>query len=269
MRRIAVEAGELILEYFDGIRDNETTGKSDGSPVTIADQQAEALIETNLTKLLPGIPFIGEESYASGTRVDLTNQPYFWLVDPLDGTKSFLRGEGEFTVNIGLIHNGSPVLGVVYAPEKGELYAGFTEENGNASAFRYFEDSEKEKEMRTRKMLKQGLTVTSGGHYGRKEEFHALLENFKVSSIIRQSSSLKLCAIANAKADLYPRFGAICEWDTAAGHAILRAAGGDIRDFQGKTIKYCGQNEGMLLPDFLAASMDFFETYESALNSGE
>ncbi len=263
VKRIAVDAGELILEYFEGVRDMKLAEKGDGSPVTLADQEAEKLIEERLLAILPDIPVIGEESHAAGRRIDLAMQEYFWLVDPLDGTRAFVRGDADFTVNIALIHKSEPVLGVVYAPEKGEMYSGFVNEDGNAQAVRYFEDSETEKELRTRKMPKKGLTVMSSGYYGNKDEQEKLLDGLKVATVVRRASSIKICVIANGKADLYPRFGPICEWDTAAGHAILKAAGGDIRDMKGNSLKYGVGAPDLLNPDFMAASGDVLEHFKA------
>ncbi len=262
VRRVAVDAGGLILEYFDGIRHMEAVDKDDGSPVTCADREAEKQIAKALADILPDIPLVGEESFAAGNRVDFDDHEYFWLVDPLDGTKAFIRGEGEFTVNIGLIHKGEPVLGVIYAPEKGDLYAGYIEDGGQGRSIRYFEDTDNEKVIRSRKMPKDGLTVMSSNYRGGSVPQDNLLGGFKVKKIIRQSSSLKICAIANGKADIYPRFGPTCEWDTAAGHAILRAAGGDIIDLDGRPLRYGGTHERLLNPHFIAASADLLSVIE-------
>ncbi|MGN7437889.1 MAG: 3'(2'),5'-bisphosphate nucleotidase CysQ [Alcanivorax sp.] len=258
VKRVAVEAGELILEYFDGIKDMGTSSKKDGSPVTLADQEAEKLIEERLYNVLPDVPVIGEESHASGKRVDLSNQDYFWLVDPLDGTRAFVKGEENFTVNIGLIYKSEPVLGVVYAPEKEELYAGFIEEGGAGQAFRIFGDGDKEKFIKTRKVPTKGMTVMSSGFYGDMSRQEQMLGGLKVAKVIRRSSSIKICAIASGKADLYPRFGPTCEWDTAAGHAILKASGGDICDMQGASLRYGVGRDDLLNPDFVAVSDDVF-----------
>ncbi len=261
VRRIAVEAGELILEYLDGIKDMQASKKDDGSPVTLADQEAERLIEVRLLDILPDIPVVGEESFSSGARINFSSYDYFWLVDPLDGTKAFIEGEDEFSVNIGLIHKGKPVLGVIYAPEKGELYSGYCGADTTATkASRYFEDSNTEKEMRVRKMPRQGITVMSSSYSGDSKRQDSFLEQFKVRKIIRKSSSLKICDIANGKADLYPRFGPTCEWDTAAGHAILLAAGGDIVDISGNPLRYGGAHPTLLNPDFIAASGDILSS---------
>ena len=262
IRRIADEAGELILEYFDGVHGTDTIKKEDGSPVTIADKEAEKLIDKKLNEILPEVPVIGEESFSAGRRINFDDHDYFWLVDPLDGTRAFARGEPEFTVNIGLIYKKQPVLGVVYAPEKGELYAGFIEEDGTGKAFRYYEDSETEKDISVRPMPSEGLTVMSSSFHGKAKAQNEMLQQFKVKKILRQSSSIKLCTVANGKADVYPRFGPTCEWDTAAGHAILRAAGGDIRDLKGQPLAYGGTDEKLLNPDFIAASLDFFDAID-------
>ncbi len=261
VKRIAVEAGELILEYFEGMRDMKLAQKGDGSPVTLADQEAEVLIEERLLAVLPDIPVIGEESHASGRRIDLKAQEYFWLVDPLDGTRAFVRGEGDFTVNIALIHNSEPVLGVVYAPEKGEMYSGFFDTDGNAHASRFFEESTREKDLRARTMPKKGLTIMSSGYYGDSSAQDKFLDGLKVATIVRRASSIKICTIASGKADLYPRFGPTCEWDTAAGHALLRAAGGDIRDMQGNPLRYGVGKDDLINPDFIAASNDVLDHF--------
>lgn len=258
VKRIANEAGELILDYFEGAKDMKVTSKKDGTPVTLADQEAEKLIEQQLKAVFPDIPVIGEEAHSAGQRVDLSGHEYFWLVDPLDGTRAFVRGEDEFTVNIALIHRTEPILGVVYAPEKGELYSGFINEDGSSQAMRFFEDSDKEKELRTRRVPSKGLTVMTSGDYGDNSRHQAFLKQYKVSSIVRRASSLKICSIARGKADLYARFGPTGEWDTAAGHAVLRAAGGDIKDIDGNSLRYGAGVGDLLNPDFISASDDFF-----------
>ncbi len=260
VRRHAVEAGELILEYADGIKDMGVTYKEDGSPVTVADKEAEILIKNRLSNILPDILFVGEESFADCNNIDFSEHDYFWLVDPLDGTRAFVAGEADFTVNIALIHKYEPVLGVIYAPESGETYAGYIEDDGSKKAVRNLEDSESDKDIRSRKMPKVGLTVMLGSHHGNAEGQEKLLDQFKVKKIVRRSSSIKICTIASGKADLYPRFGPTCEWDTAAGHAILRAAGGDIVDMKGQPLKYGGSNPELLNPDFIAASGDIIDS---------
>lgn len=250
VRRIALEAGELTLEYFDegGYQGAETKG--DGSPVTLADQKAEELIETALKKLTPEILIVGEEAAAAGYRPDLSNEEYFWLVDPLDGTKEFISGSGDYTVNIALIHKGVPVLGVVYAPVPGELYAA----HGEGTAIRWMEDTEKEKEISVRRPPEEGLVIVSSKSYGSGEKLDAFLAGYKVQKVIKRGSSLKICAVAAGKADMYPRFGLTCEWDTAAGHAVLLGAGGVLVDIEGKSLKYGGADPKFLNPEFIAKS---------------
>ena len=269
IRRISIQAGEIVLEYFDGFKDMETAQKSDGSPVTQADKKAEIFIEKQLKELMPGVPVIGEESYSAGLRPDLSKHDYFWLVDPLDGTRSFIRGGNNFTTNIALIYRGQPVLGVVYAPQKEEIYYGyFDAETNDGHAFRYYEHSENEKAIRTRKVPGRGLNVMTSGDYPNDTEHQEFLKDYKVANIIRCASSLKMCTIANGKADLYVRFGPTGEWDTAAGHAVLRAAGGDIRNTAGKPLRYGEKIDDIINPDFIAASGDFFSCMELVSQEG-
>lgn len=258
IKRIAVEAGELTLEYFD---DSGYTGadvKGDGSPVTLADQKAEELIEPKLLEILPNVPMIGEESVADGRKTDLAGVEYFWLVDPLDGTKEFISGSGDYTVNIALIHNGVPVLGVIYAPVKGELYAGYVQ-GDVGKATRWCEDSDVEKEVTVRPVPKEGLTIISSKSHGNNERLEKFLSGFKVNKTAKRGSSLKIAAVAAGKADMYPRLGPTCEWDTAAGDAILRAAGGFLTDLDGKPLSYGGADPKFLNPEFIASSFEWWE----------
>ena len=255
VRRIALEAGEVTLEYFDMPGDDGVEAKDDGSPVTKADREAEALIQAALLEITPGVPFVGEEASAGGRVPDLSGHDYFWLVDPLDGTREFIAGSDEFTVNIALIKAGEPLLGVVYAPATGILYAA----HGPESAVRWSEESGKDKPISVRPLPRDGLTVISSKAHGSNESLLAFLERFKVKKTIKRGSSLKICAIAEGRADLYPRFGRTCEWDTAAGDAVLRAAGGVITDMDGQALRYGGLQPGFYNPEFVASSFDCFE----------
>ncbi|MEM7618692.1 MAG: inositol monophosphatase family protein, partial [Pseudomonadota bacterium] len=143
IRRVAVEAGNLTLDYFDESGFDAAQIKDDGSPLTIADQKAEDLITNALKDITSEVIIVGEEAAAEGYRPDLSNEEYFWLVDPLDGTKEFISGSGDYTVNIGLIHNNQPVLGVVYAPVHGDLYAA----HGPETAIRWLEDNDAERKI--------------------------------------------------------------------------------------------------------------------------
>lgn len=249
VRRIAMEAGEITLDHYEESGFVGAMEKADGSPVTLADKEAEDYITKALLDLVPEVPVVGEET-ASGHGYNLSAQDYFWLVDPLDGTREFVKGGPEFTVNIALIYKGEPIMGVVYAPVKGELYAA----HEALGAFRWLEDTDNQKEIRVRKVPRGGHTVfiSKNRDYGTKLDH--FLNDYKVEKIIKKSSSLKICAIAAGKGDLYPGFGETCEWDLAAGHAVLKIAGGDIQDFNGKTLTYGHQDRKFINPDFLAAS---------------
>ena len=252
VKRIAVDAGELIYEYYDEAGFKDVSKKNDGSPVTIADQKGEEFIVKELKKISDNVPIIGEEMVEAGEIIDLNGHEYFWLVDALDGTKGFIAGDGDFTVNIALIRKVVPVLGVIYTPHHEELYAGF--ENGPAT--RWLEESDNEKTIKTRSMPRDGLTVITS-HYNRaSQKRDQFLEEFKVKKMVKRYSSIKMCSIASAKADLYPCLGPTCYWDTAAGDAILRSAGGAIVDLGGKPLEYNPDNPKYINKEFLALSKD-------------
>jgi 3'(2'), 5'-bisphosphate nucleotidase len=254
VRRIAYDAGQITLKYFDDIDGYDVATKSDGSPVSLADREAEALIKKSLHDLLPGVPMIGEEATEAGDVPDLDQQPYFWLVDALDGTKEFISGGDEFTVNIALMHHHQPVLGVVYAPAKGVCYTG----HAPGSAMRWNEDTKKEKSIKVRRPPDEGLIVVASVRHGDAGQMNDFLEQFKIQKVIKRGSSLKICAVAEGKADLYPRFGPTSFWDTAAGHAVLNAAGGIMTDDHGQALPYKPDGLNFLNPSFIAASFDCF-----------
>ncbi len=258
MRRIAIEAGEVTLEYFDEAGYHGADAKSDGSPVTLADQEAELLIRSRLKDTLPDVIFVGEEMAAAGERPDLTTEQYFWMVDPLDGTKEFISGSGDYTVNIALIKNGVPVIGVVYAPVKGELYAGC----GEGTALFWREETGAEKSIHVRTPPREGITVIASKSHGNAERLDKFLDGFKVAKVIKRGSSLKICAVAAGKADLYPRLGPTCEWDTAAADAVLQAAGGSIRDLNGNVLRYGGRDPKFLNPEFIASGFEWHDAAE-------
>jgi 3'(2'), 5'-bisphosphate nucleotidase len=228
IRPLAEEAGRATLTFYG----NKAAAreKVDGSPVTLADEAAEAVILPTLRALTPQIPVVSEEEVAKGiapTRVGAR----FWLVDPLDGTKEFLSGSGEFTVNIALIENGKPVLGVVVAPALGETYAGT---DGEA----YLADANGERRILCRRPPAEGKTVVGSRSHGDATAMEAFLKDRKVAAFRAAGSSLKLCLIARGEADLYPRLGTTMEWDIAAGHAVLAAAGGGIVTVNGAPFVY-------------------------------
>ena len=247
IRRIAIEAGDLTLDYFDESGYENVTYKDDNSPLTQADIKAQKLIDIALHNIDPNVPIVGEEN----AQPDVQNEPVFWLVDPVDGTKEFVSGSGQYTVNIALIENNQPVLGVVYAPVIGMLYASY----GQDTAIKWSEDSQKEKPIRVREPSHKGLIIVSSKSHGKGDDLEEFLSHYKIQKREQRGSSLKMCLIAEGKADLYPRFGKTCEWDTAAAHAILNDAGGTITTVDGAPLLYgTGKREDFLNPEFIARS---------------
>lgn len=249
VRRIAREAGDITMDHFHEGYAVSVDAKMDGSPVTEADRAAERHIITALEDAVAGVPVIGEEAVSAGHIPDLSGHDYFWLVDPLDGTKAYAVGERDFTVNIALIKKGVPILGVIYAPAHGELYAA----HDGGAAIRALDDSDRDKEIRVRRPDAGGLIVmaSKGRSYA---ETDAFLEEHKVKKIERRSSSLKFCHIAWGKADIYPGLAQTCEWDTAAGQAILNAAGGEIVTLDGVPLSYGHADRKFINPSFIARS---------------
>ena len=244
---IAYSAGDIIEDLASkGVK---VLRKMDGSPVTAADQQAENAILESVEKLALGFPIVGEELVSDGGAPNLNSGDTYWLVDALDGTKEFIKGTGEYTVNIGLIENKKPVLGVVYAPAKGVLYYGCGD-----SAFKN-ENREKTVSIAARSVPEQGIDVTASRSHGDSAKVEALLSGVTVNGFIGSGSSLKFCLIAEGKADIYPRYGRTCEWDTAAAHAILNAAGGHVvREDTRKELAYGKVSGGFYNPEFIALS---------------
>lgn len=227
LRPVAEEAGRATLAYYGAA---EARTKADGSPVTLADEAAEAVILPRLRALTPDIPVISEEEASKGLSPTHVGDR-FWLVDPLDGTKEFLSGNGEFTVNIALIEHGVPVLGIVAAPALGETYWG-------AAGSAFFADKDGARPIHVRPVPPEGLVVVGSRSHGDAEAMERFLDGRKVAEFRAAGSSLKLCLVARGVADLYPRFGPTMEWDIAAGHAVLRAAGGTVRTLDGAELGY-------------------------------
>jgi len=239
---LARRAGAVIMEVYDSA-DFAVRDKSDASPVTEADEKAEAIILPGLAALTPGVPVVAEESVAAGRIPEIGSGP-FWLVDPLDGTKEFIKRNGEFTVNIGLIKDGVPVLGVVLAPARGELWSGT-----GASAFK--EDAQGRRPIACRPLPAAGAVVQTSRSHRNPEAMDRWLEQFPDATLGFAGSSLKFCLVAEGSADLYPRFGPTCEWDIAAASAVLLAAGGSVTTFDGAPMAY-GKAPRFLNPDFIA-----------------
>ncbi len=221
-------AGDVVMAvYRSGF---SVRGKDDASPVTEADEKAEELILHGLCALAPDIPVVAEEAVAAGRIPDVADR--FWLVDPLDGTKEFISRNGEFTVNVALVEHGVPVLGVVLAPALGRLFGGLTGKGA------FVEDSNGRRPVRCRMPPPEGLTVVASRSHGDAVALEAFLAGRKVAKLARAGSSLKLCLIAAGEADLYPRLGRTMEWDIAAGHAVLAAAGGRVTTLDGEALTY-------------------------------
>lgn len=226
MRRLALEAGEKIMEIYNS-DDFEVMVKSDDSPVTVADQAADALISDGLRAAFPDTALVTEEQADSH---DVTAKT-FLIVDPLDGTKEFIKRRGDFTVNIALVQDGVPVRGVVYAPAKGRLF--YTEADGRSVEEVGPFDIDTKGNVTAISVSKPDnsalLVVASKSH--RDAATDAYIGKYSVEDMKSAGSSLKFCLVATGEADLYPRLGRTMEWDTAAGDAVLRGAGGHVIRF--------------------------------------
>lgn len=233
LEELAIAAGAAIMTIRgEGAAVRE---KADSSPVTDADEAAERIIIEGLTPLLPGVPIVAEESMAAGRGPDATGN-MFWLVDPLDGTKEFVRGQGEFTVNIALIRDGLPILGVVFAPALGRLYSGA--EGAGASVLELGPDGSSDWRPITVREAPADALVAIASKSHRLPETDALLARLPLGESRAVGSSLKFCVLAEGDADIYPRFGETMEWDTAAGQAVLLAAGGQMVTWDGQPFTY-------------------------------
>ena len=240
---IARAAGEVVLAVYSS--EFEVRGKGDASPVTEADVRAEALILQALAERTPDIPVISEEAASAGQLPDPGQR--FWLVDPLDGTKEFINRNGEFIVNIALIDKGEPVLGVVLAPALDRLFAGAR----GCGAF--IQEAGQQRAIHCRAVSQEGLDVVSSRSHGDAEALDKFLDGRKVQSLKSAGSSLKICLVAAGEADLYPRLGRTMEWDIAAGHAVLAAAGGQICTLPGDALRY--GKPGLDNPHFYARGL--------------
>jgi 3'(2'), 5'-bisphosphate nucleotidase len=255
LAQVAFEAGQVILRHYE--TGTETRLKEDSSPVTLADEEAEAVILAHLHLLLPKIPIIAEEAMAAGEKPVPGDR--FFLVDPLDGTKEFIKHNGEFTVNIALVESGAPVCGVVLAPAQGRAFVGDIAGETRAA----FElsapvgkpfDIAGAKPIHARPAPADGLVaVVSRSHRDPKTEEY--LAQYKIKSMRDAGSSLKFCLVATGEADLYPRLGRTMEWDTAAGHAVLSAAGGTVTQLDGSPFFYGKVAQDFANPYFVARGL--------------
>jgi 3'(2'), 5'-bisphosphate nucleotidase len=230
--RLATDLAERAAAAILAIRSKgfDVVSKSDESPVTAADHAAEALIVAGLRQATPAIPVIAEEEVAAG-RVTAPSGEY-WLVDPLDGTREFAAGRDEFTVNVGLVRDGRAVIGAVAVPALGELFGGIV----GHGAFK--RGPAGEHPIHTRTAPDDGLTVMCSRHYAADPKLAAFLEGRPVASVTNIGSAVKFLRVAEGAADLYPRLGRTMEWDTAAPQAVLEAAGGHVRLFDGTSLAY-------------------------------
>ena len=254
--RLALAAGCNAMRYYKNDRqknDLHIERKTDNSPVTIADKEGEAIITDGLARLCPHITVIGEESAAANLPAQLGD--YFFLLDPLDGTKEFINKQSDFTINIGLIEKTQPIAGVVYAPARARLF--FT--LGTARAFELnIEpkmdapiDIEKARPIYARPAPQDGLVaVASRAHSNPATD--DFLHKMHVKKTIAIGSSLKICLLATGEADIYPRFGRTMEWDIAAAHAILHAAGGRLTTSDGAPFIYGKLAQAFANPPFIA-----------------
>jgi 3'(2'), 5'-bisphosphate nucleotidase len=237
---LARAAGALVLEVY--ATNFAVQGKADNSPVTLADERAEALITPALQRLRPDWPVVAEEAAARGQAPAAAE--CFWLVDPLDGTREFVARNGEFTVNIALVRQGRPVLGVVYLPVPDQLYAGVVGQGAWLTA------AGERHAIAARVPPADGLVVACSRSHGDVAALRAWAQGQPVAAWVPAGSSLKFGLIAAGRADLYPRLGRTMEWDTAAGHAVLAAAGGSVCDLDGRPLRY--GKPGFENPSFVA-----------------
>ncbi|MBS0455799.1 MAG: 3'(2'),5'-bisphosphate nucleotidase CysQ [Proteobacteria bacterium] len=238
---IAQRAGAAIMQVY--VQDFSVESKADDSPLTAADMAAHRIICDELAALTPNVPILSEESKATDWSERRTWARY-WLVDPLDGTREFVKKNGEFTVNIALIEGGQPVLGVVYAPALDYLV--FGERDVGAFAREGAHDAE----LFTQRPAPRPLRVAaSRSHLDTRTA--AALEKMGPTQRVGMGSSLKFCRIAQGQIDVYPRFGPTSEWDTAAAQCVLEAAGGAVLTLDGQPLRY-NTKESLLNPDFIA-----------------
>jgi len=226
IRRLALEAGDRIMEVYNG-PDFEVKAKGDASPVTVADEAADALISAGLRAAFPDVVLITEEQAASHALSAKT----FLIVDPLDGTKEFVQRRGDFTVNIAYVQDGVPVRGVVYAPAQGRLF--YTQADGTAVEETGALDKDRPGNLRriTVSQPDNGALMVVASKSHRDQATDDYIGKYAVKDMKSAGSSLKFCLVATGEADLYPRLGRTMEWDTAAGDAVLRGAGGQVVRF--------------------------------------
>jgi 3'(2'), 5'-bisphosphate nucleotidase len=240
---LAHHAGRAAMEVYSG--NFEVRAKADASPVTLADERCEGLILPRLAELTPDIPAASEEALCGTDLRNWQAPARFWLVDPLDGTREFASRNGEFSVNIALVVDRRPVLGVVHAPAVGLTWWGA----GPGTAVMRHGD-QAPVAIRARRPPPEGLVALESRSHGDRAAIDAFLADHKIAARRQSGSALKFGLLAQGEGDVYPRFGPTMEWDTAAGHAVLEAAGGRIETLAGRPLLY--GKPGLTNPDFIA-----------------
>jgi 3'(2'), 5'-bisphosphate nucleotidase len=244
---LVIRAGAAILAVNRGAM--RIDGKGDGSPVTEADLAADRIIGEGLAQLVPDVPAISEE------RVHLAKPPYdgsFFLIDPLDGTKEFVAGRGEFTVNIALVSNGTPLLGIIGAPALGLIWRGLVGRGAERLAISDGTIAGAEP-IHTRRLPPAGapwIAAVSRSHGDTRTE--AFIDGRRGAVRLKLGSAVKLGRVAEGAADIYPRLAPTCEWDIAAGHAVVTAAGGRITDAEGADVRFGRGRADFIVPEFIA-----------------
>jgi 3'(2'),5'-bisphosphate nucleotidase len=264
-----LKAGRVIMSHYR--QGGEVATKAGGFPVTEADHDAEAVLLEALARIAPGVPVVAEEMMEGQAAAAMGSE--FFLVDPLDGTREFIEGRDEFTVNVGLIRDRSPTFGVIYAPALDLLY--MTIRSDFAISARVAPGAEVAKvselrvnELRTRAVASSDPLVISASRRHGSEALETWLRGVNVAGLINIGSSLKFCQVAEGKADVYPRFGPTKEWDTAAGHAIVLAAGGVVTECDGSPLYYGKSEKDFLNPFFIASAARMENLYDPALYAG-
>lgn len=242
---IALEAGAEIMAVYNS-DDFGIETKDDDSPLTKADLAANTVIEKGLSGLTPNLPFVSEENVSQ--REGLKPEAMYWLVDPLDGTKEFIKRRGDFTVNIALIKGSDPIFGIVFAPARDLTYWG----GKGIGAWKF--DGLETTEISVCEMQKKPRIVASASHLN--EETKNFIDKYPSAELVQAGSSIKICMLADGRADLYPRLAPTCEWDTAAADAVLRGAGGMLFQTDGTPLAY--SKSEVLNPSFIGAMRQNF-----------
>ena len=242
--KIAKSAGEAILEiYSDSNKSINISYKNDNSPLTAADKASNDIICNELKKISKEIPILSEEGQHTEFK-ERKKWDKFWLIDPLDGTKEFIKRNGEFTVNIALIDKGSPILGVVYAPVLDITWYGSSDSGS------FIHKNNESRKIKIKDNENSIVKVVSSRSHANNPKLEEYLKKFKHYELVKMGSSIKMCLVADGSADCYPRFGPTMEWDTGAAHAVVKFAGGNIFNINTHSeLKY--NKENLLNPGFI------------------